>query len=324
MAKSSKSKSKIVVAAPPSPARAAASRALALFELALPVLGGAIVVMLVFSFLKFGASEIWSPFQVGGSKIFKGLAASALAGGIATAVLGRRLDGPLAAMGCALGWALWGWSLHFGAQGGYAKFLPGGLPGGVAASFVFSNAISQSLCVAFGLLIASAVSWFWVRRTQKGGFAADNVSDDDRDGSGLKSFSTAFIYPLSTAIGGVFFLIVFGLLTLPLGEPKVGQLPSGPGVALWCGLLAMAALGVATTFARRIFRAIGSIGDVVVAPISVAFVAMIFLAARADMPLMRPAALLLWHTSGFEMASWAALGAALGYYFARAKTKAPL
>ena len=321
MTKSSKSKSKIVVASPPSRSRAAVSRARNLFELVLPVVGGAIVVMLVFSFFKFGANEIWSPFAVGGSKIFKGLATSALAGGIATAILGRRLDGPLAAMGCALGWALWGWSLHFGAQGRYLNFLPGGLPAGVPASFVFSNAISQSLCVAFSLLIASAVSWFWVRRTQKGGFAADNVGDDDRAGNGLKSFSTAFMYPLSTAIGGVFLLIFFGLLTLPLGEPTVGQLPSGPGVALWCGLLAMTALAVATTFARRIFRAIGSIGDVVVAPLAVGFVAMIFGAALGQMPLMRPAALLLWHTSGFEMASWAALGAALGYYFARAKPR---
>ena len=323
MAKSSKSKSKSkpLPLPPPSPARAAAQRALLRFDLALPVLGGAVVVMLVLSLLKFGAREIWSPFNVGGSNIFRALALSGLAGGITTAIIGKRYDGPLAAMGCAVGWALWGWSLHFGAQGHYLNYLPGGLPTGAPESIVFANAISQSLCVAFGLLVASAVSWFWVRRGQNSMLEPDNVSDDDRDGSGLKSFSTAFVYPLSTAIGGVALLIVFGLLALPLGEPPTRQLPSGPGAALWCGILAMLALGVATTFARRAFRAIGSIGDVVVAPLTLAFVGGLFLAARGQMPLLKPAALLLWHTSAFEMASWAALGAALGYFFARAKTR---
>lgn len=318
MAKPSKSKPTFP---PPSPSRAAAMRALTLFDLALPVLGGAVVVMLILSLLGFGAGEIWAPFSVGGSKIFRAVALSGLAGGITTAILGKRTDGPLAAMGCAVGWALWGWSLHWGAQGRYLNYLPGGLPQGVPEQLVFANAVLQSLCIAFGLLIASAVSWFWVRRGKNSILEADNVSDDDRDSSGLRSFSTALVYPLSTAIGGVFLLIVFGLLVLPLGEPQTRFLPSSPGAALWCGVLAMAALGVATTVARRAFRAIGSLGDVVVAPLTIAFVAGIFLAARGQMSLLRPAALLLWHTSAFEMASWAALGAALGFYFARAKTK---
>ena len=323
MAKSKLSKTKTLP--PPTPSRIAATRALSLFDLALPVLGGAIVAMLVLSLLGFGANEVWKPFAQTGGNVFKGLAASALAAGIATAVLGRRLDGPLAAMGCALGWALWGWSLHFGAQGRYLNFVPGGLPKGVPESLIFKNAVSQSLAVAFALLLASAIGWFWVRRAhaKTGAPPIDTVGDDDREGSGLKSFRTALVYPVSTAIFGVFLLIVFGLLVLPLGEPQTNQLPSGPGAALWCGLLAMAALGVATTFARRIFRAIGSIGDVVVAPLVVAFVAALFVVAPDLRTLLKPAALLVWHTSAFEMASWSALGAALGYYFARAKPAVP-
>ena len=52
------------------------------------------------------------------------------------------------------------------------------------------------------------------------------------------------------------------------------------------------------------------VGDVAVAPLCIALVA-------ALAGLMRPAALLIWQTSAFEIASWAALGASLGYYFAR-------
>ena len=313
MASKSKTKSKSV----PVPAPVAAS----LLDYVLPIVGGAIVTMLVFSFLHFGALEIWQPFQIGGSKIFRGLAMSALAGGIATAVLGRRFSGPMAATACALGWALWGWSLHFGARGLYLKFLPGGVSRADAVGLIFTNAISQSLCVAFGLLIASAVSWFWVRRRKDFDFDADPVSDDDLEGNGLKSFGTAFIYPLATVIGGVFLLMVLSVLALPLGEPPLRGLPSGPLAALWCGLIAAAAMFGATFGARRAFRSVGSVGDVIVAPLVIAFVAGLWIAARADMPILRPAALLIWHTSAFELASWGALGAGLGFYFARSKMK---
>ena len=323
----SKSNSKVKIAKTAVPAPVAAS----ILDYILPILGGAIVTMFVLALLHFGADEIWSPFARSGSNIFKGLAASAMAGGIATAVLGRRFNGPLAATACSLGWALWGLSLHVGAQGKYLDILGGGFPTGAPASLIFANAVSQSLCVAFGLLIASAVGWFWARRRQNalrssGGsqfsmMEEAPITDDDLDGNGLKSFSTAFVYPLSTAIGGVFMLILFGLLALPLGEPQLGQLPSGPLAALWCGLLTMAALAVATFAARRAFRALGSVGDVVVAPLVIAFVAMLFLAASGQMPLLRPAALLIWRTSAFELSSWGALGASLGYYFARASLK---
>ena len=293
--------------------------AASVLDFLLPILGGAIVTMFVLALLKFGAAEVWSPFARSGANIFKGLAASAMAGGIAAAVLGRRFSGPIAATACALGWALWGLSLHWGAQGQYLQILGGGFPAGAPVSLVFANAISQSLSVAFALLIASAVSWFWARRRKDLIEDEAPITDDDRDGNGLKSFSTAFVYPISTAIGGVILLILFGLLALPLGEPPVSQLPSGPGVAALCGLLTMAALCVATFVARRAFRALGSVGDVIVAPLVIAFVAMMFLAAQGQMPLLRPAALLIWHTSAFELSSWGALGASLGYGFARSK-----
>ena len=311
MASNSQSKVKIAKIALPAPV------ASSVLDYLLPILGGAIVTMLVLSLLKFGAAEVWSPFARSGPNIFKALAASALAGGIATAVLGRRFSGPLAATACALGWALWGLSLHFSAQGQYLQILGGGFPEGAPASLLFANAISQSLCVAFALLIASAVSWFWVRR-RKDIIDEAPVTDDDLDGNGLKSFSTALVYPISTGIGGVILLIIFGLLALPLGEPPVDQLPSGPAVAALCGVLTMAALCVATFLARRAFRALGSVGDIVVAPLVIAFVSMIFLSSQGQMPLLRPAALLIWHTSAFELSSWGALGASLGYYFARA------
>lgn len=305
-------KTKLVKSALPAPVAAS------ILDTLLPIVGGAIVTMLVLALLKFGAAEVWSPFARSGSNVFKGLAASGMAGGIATAVLGRRFHGPLAATACALGWALWGLSLHFGAQGQYLEITGGGFPAGVTASLIFSNAVSQSLSVAFALLIASAVSWFWVRR-RKDVVEEAPITDDDLDGSGLKSFSTAFAYPLATAIGGVIMLMIFGLLALPLGEPRLEQLPSGPGVAAWCGVLTMAALFVATYMARRAFRALGSAGDVIVAPLVIAFVAMMFLAAQGQMPILKPAALLIWHTSAFELSSWGALGASLGYYFARSK-----
>ena len=310
----SKSKVKITKAAPVT---------LSWLEYALPLAGGAVAVMLVLSFLRFGALEVWQPFAIGGAKIFKGLAASALAGGITCAVLGRRFSGPMAATACALGWALWGWGLHFGAQGRYLEFLPGGLDGSKAAGLIFSNAISQSLAVAFALLLASAVSWFWVRRRKDSIFDPEPISDDDLAGQGLRSFGTAFVYPLSTAIGGVILLMIAGVLALPLGAPMgaptTGQLPSGPGAALWCGVLTMVALGLATYGARRAFRALGSVGDVVVAPLVIAFVAGLFAAANGQMPILLPAALLIWRTSAFELASWGALGASAGYYFARAQ-----
>lgn len=310
------SKSKVKIARSALPAPVAAS----ILDTLLPIVGGAIVTMLVLALLKFGAAEVWSPFAQSGANVFKGLAASGMAGGIATAVLGRRFHGPLAATACALGWALWGLGLHFGAQGQYLAITGGGFPPGVTASLVFSNAISQSLSVAFALLIASAVSWFWVRR-RKDLIEEAPITDDDLAGNGLKSFSTAFAYPLATAIGGVVMLMIFGLLALPLGEPRLEQLPSGPGAALFCGLLTMAALFVATFVSRRAFRALGSAGDVIVAPLVIAFVAMMFLAASGQMPILKPAALLIWRTSAFELSSWGALGASLGYYFARSKMK---
>ena len=317
MSKKTKSQRRAKAAAPPIPKSVAAS----ILDYLLPVVGGAIVTMFVLSLLKFGAAEVWSPFARSGPNIFKGLAVSAMAGGIATSVLGRRFNGPLAATGCSMGWALWGLSLHWGAQGKYLDILGGGFPTGAPASLLFANAVSQSLSVAFALLIASAVSWFWARRRKDSSAEEAPITDDDLDGNGLKSFSTAFVYPLSTAIGGVALLMVFGLLALPLGEPPPQQLPSGPGAALWCGVLTMAALFAATFVARRAFRALGSSGDVIVAPLVIAFVAMLFLAARGQMPILKPAALLIWHTSAFELASWGALGASLGYYFARATMK---
>lgn len=279
----------------------------------LPILGGAIVTMFVLALLKFGADEVWSPFARSGPNIFKALAVSALAGGIAAAVLGRRFSGPLAATACALGWALWGLSLHWGAQGQYLQILDGGLPREAIGALLFTNAIAQSLSVAFALLLASAVSWFWARR-RKDLIEEAPVTDDDLEGNGLKSFSTAFVYPLSTLIGGVIMLNIFGLLVMPLGDSSIEQLPSGPGVAALCGLLTMAALFVATFVARRTFRALGSVGDIVIAPLVIAVV------ATLD-GLRAPAALLIWHTSAFELASWGALGASLGYYFARASMK---
>ena len=295
--------------------------AASILDTLLPIIGGAIVTMFALSLLKFGAAEVWSPFARGGAQIFRALAVSALAGGIATAVLGRRFAGPLAATACSLGWALWGLALHRGAQGRYLQILGGGFSVGQPESLLFANAVSQSLCVAFALLIASAVSWFWARRRADSMFDEAPVTDDDLEGNGLKSFGTAFVYPLSTAIGGAALLIVFGLLALPLGEPPISQLPSGVGAALWCGLLTMAALLVATFAARRAFRALGSAGDIIVAPLVIALVAMLFLASSGQSALLRPAALLIWHASAFELSSWGALGASLGYYFARATMK---
>ena len=311
----SKSQSKVKIAKSAVPAPVAVS----VLDYLLPVVGGAIVTMLVLALLRFGAAEIWSPFAQSGANIFKGLAASAMAGGIASAVLGRRFHGPLAATSCALGWALWGLGLHFSAQGQYLAITGDGFPAGARESLVFSNAISQSLSVAFALIVASAVSWFWARRRKD--FIKDEapINDDDLDGNGLKSFSTAFVYPLSTVIGGVMMLMITGVLGLPLGDPQLNQLPSGPGVAAACGLLTMLALSVATFLARRAFRALGSSGDVITAPLVIAFVAGMFLAAQFQMPIMNPAALLIWRTSAFELSSWAALGASLGYYFARSK-----
>ena len=309
-------KSKVKLAKSTLPAPLASS----VLDYLLPVLGGASVSMFVLYLLKFGATEVWSPFAQTGPNIFKGLAASAMGGGIATAVLGRRISGPLAATACALGWALWGLSLHFGAQGQYLQILGGGLPKEATGPLLFANAISQSLSVAFALIIASAVSWFWVRR-RKDVVEEAPINDDDLDGNGLKSFSTAFVYPLSTLIGGVFMLMIFGLLALPLGDPRLDQLPSGPGVAGACGVATMLALLVATFGARRAFKALGSSGDVIIAPLVIAFVAAMFLAAQFQMPIMKPAALLIWRTSAFELSSWSALGAGLGYYFARASMK---
>ncbi len=308
----SKSKTKIAKSAAPAPVAAS------VFDYLVPLAGGAIVTMVVLALLKFGAAEVWSPFERTGANVFKGLATSAMAGGIATAVLGRRFHGPLAATACALGWALWGLSLHFSAQGQYLAIVGGGFPAGARERLVFSNAISQSLSVAFALIVASAVSWFWARR-RKDIIEEAPVSDDDLAGNGLKSFSTAFVYPLSTVIGGVFALMILGVLGLPLGDPRLDQLPSGPAVAAVCGFLTMAALFVATFVARRAFRALGSSGDVILAPLVIAFVATMFLAAQFQMPILQPAALLLWRTSAFELSSWAALGAGLGYYFARSK-----
>ena len=304
----SKSKRKATNSAVPAPVAAS------ILDYLLPILGGAIVTMFVLSLFKFGATEVWSPFARSGPSIFKALAVSALAGGIAAAVLGRRFSGPLAATACALGWALWGVSLHFGAQGQYLQILQGGLPPEAVGALIFTNAISQSLSVAFALLLASAVSWFWARRRTDLLRDETPITDDDLDGNGLKSFSTALVYPLSTLFGGVILLNLCGLLALPLGARTLEQLPSGPAVAALCGVLTMAALFVATFLARRAFRALGSIGDVVIAPLCITFVA-------AFAGLMRPAALLIWHTSAFELASWGALGASLGYYFARASLK---
>lgn len=287
-------------------------RAATLLDYLLPILGGAIVTMLALSLFKFGANEVWSPFARSGPSIIKALAVSALAGGIAAAVLARRFSGPIAATACALGWALWGLSLHYGAQGKYLQIVQGGLAPEMVGSLIFSNAVMQSLSVAFALLIASAINWLWARRRTDLIIDEAPVNDDDLDGNGLKSFSTAFVYPLSTLLGGVLALNLFGLLALPLGAKSLQQLPSGPGVAALCGLLTMAALFVATFISRRTFRARGSVGDIVIAPLCIAFVA-------ALAGTMRPAALLIWHTSAFELASWGALGASLGYHFARSK-----
>lgn len=295
--------------APPSPIAAS------VLDYLLPILGGAVVTMLVLWLLKFGAAEVWSPFARTGPNLFKALTISALAGGIAATALARRFSGPLAATACALGWASWGLALHAGAQGKYLAILEGGLPPEAQGFLLFTNAISQSLSIAFALLLASAVSWLWARRT-KLIFDEAPITDDDLAGDGIKSFATAFVYPLATLFGGVIMLNIFGLLIVPLGAPSIEQLPSSPGVAALCGLLTMFALFVATFVSRRAFRALGSAGDIVVAPLVVAFAAVF-----AQTPLLRPAALLIWQTSAFELSSWGALGASLGYYFARASMK---
>ena len=295
-------------------------RAASIFDYLLPILGGAVATMLVLWLLKFGANEVWSPFARSGAGIFKALTISALAGSIAAAVLGRRCSGPIAATACALGWALWGLSLHFGAQGHYLEIVGGGFPDGARASLLFANAVSQSLSVAFALLIAWAASWFWTRR-RTDAIEETLISDDDLEGNGLKSFGTAFFYPLATAIGGAITLLIFGALALPLGEPTLQQLPSGAAVAAGCGVLTMLSLFVATLVVRRALRALSSAGDVIVAPLVIAFVAAMFLASGGQMPILRSAALLIWRTSAFELASWGALGASLGFYFARSKMK---
>lgn len=294
--------------------------AASILDYLLSVFGGAVVTMLVLWLFKFGASEVWSPFARVGARFVGALALSALAGGMASAILNRRLDGPLAATSCAAGWVLWGLSLHWGARGRYLALSGDGFPDGALISILFSNAISQSLCVALALLIALVASWFWTRR-RADDVVQTPISDDDLEGNGLKSFGTAFFFPLATLIGGVIALSIFGALALPLGEPRLEQLPSGPAVAAVCGVLTMCALFVATFVTRRALRALGSVGDVIVAPLVIAFVAMMFLASGGQMSLLRPAALLIWHTSAFELASWSALGASLGFSFARSKMK---
>ena len=289
--------------------------AASILDYLLPIIGGAVVTMLVLWLLQFGATEVWSPFARTGAGIFKALTISALAGGIAAAILGRRCSGPIAATSPALGWALWGLSLHWSARGQYLQIMGGGLPQEATGILLFVNAISQSLSVAFALSIAAAVGWLWARRQNIIHDEAP-VTDDDLEGNGIQSFGTAFVYPLATLFGGVIMLIIFGTLALWLGDPTVEQLPSGPGVAALCGLLTMAALFVATSLARRAFRALGNAGDIVMAPLVIALVAVF-----AQTPLLRPAALLIWHTSAFELASWGALGASLGFYFARSKMK---
>ena len=290
---------------------------------AFSIVVGAMVTMVALAFVHFGVVELWSPFSSftlqgiavagQGGAMYRAIAFSAFAGGLATVATGSRTSGPQAPLACSLGWGIWGLTVHAQSSGTFMKLLPDRTSAPGAGVIFFSNGPPQAITVAFGLLLASGTAWIVARAYSRGKHVQPKPADT---GSNVTVFSNAMSYPMIVAAMGAAFLFLGGVFLLPLGELAPAALPSPLFNAVLCAGLATLAFGGAAFITRRNFNTIGTIGYTVAAPMVVAFITGIFLAARGQFPLLRPAALLVYQGSAFEVASWGAVGSILGYYLA--------
>lgn len=322
-----------------------------LFDGAISLLIGALASVAILVALGFGAREIWSSFTQTGSNIFRGLAISGLAGGLAAAVAyhsvikreasvaspaALRILSPAA---CALGWGLLGLSMHT-SNTKFFDSLPEGARNVFAGTQVFlNNGAWQALSVALGLMLSAIISWMIERRffapqavvasTKRGKVATTSTRDDVSDENSLEArqvlpaFSRNMSLPLLVAIPGFVLLCVLGLIVHFLPQPNANQLPAESGRALLAAVICALSFGVASFGVRRSFGGgarENSLAYVLAAPIVIAFVCAMFLSAQGQIPILRSAVDTVWNSSPFEAASWGAFGSAIGFWLSGRKT----
>lgn len=295
-------------------ARALAEREKATSFVLAMVWGAAFSALALWS-VRWGAQELWAPFEVTGKVTLGCLLVSALVGGAVAGVAGRGAPAPLPAGACALGWALWAMMLHTSASGKFVEFSgKGSLSRGELQNEVVAilarNNIYQPLAVVAGLLVASLAGWVAGRFF----YPAVSRAESTRDVTQRDRLRSNFIsFALISTIAG--FLLLWAMSFLPfrvLPPLYVQNLPAKLAPALLCGMTALAAFAIVSYSAARFYRRRGGILAYLAAPLVVLMVGLVL--QRPDIPPLRSMLTVMMFASPFEIACWGAFGAVAGFW----------
>jgi hypothetical protein len=290
----------------------------------LALLLGAVAAVLALMLQNFGARHLWLPFgqQNVGATFFRNLIISGLGSGVAATLALRGLWQPRLRMvppaACALGWGVFGLLQHATQSGTFFLILPQAAREQASRIF-WTNAPWQSLSVACGLLAAMLAAWFLDARILSRLRASQDkmVPATGEEPSAMhQTFRRSFGSPVMTSIPGFFVLSIAGLALYAMPQLNAAQLPAPLPRALIAALISLLAFAIGAYATRRLFGGVGTASYLMGAPLTVAFISALFVAAGGQMSILLPAASTLWNSSAFEVASWGAFGGALGFWSA--------
>jgi hypothetical protein len=291
----------------------------------LALLLGAVAAVLVLMLLNFGTRNLWSPFSQRdvGATLFRSLIISGLVSGVTATLALRGLWQPHLRMvppaACALGWGVFGLLQHATQSETFFHILPQSAHEQASRIF-WTGAPWQALCVACGLLAAMLAAWFLdtriLTRLRPTPDKSMSATEDESSGTAQQTFRRSLGSPVMTAIPGFFVLSVAGLALYATPQLNAAQLPAPFPRALLAAMVSVLAFAIGAFGARRLFRGGGTASYLMGAPLTVAFISALFVAAGGQMSILLPAASTLWNSSAFEVASWGAFGGALGFWLA--------
>jgi hypothetical protein len=294
----------------------------------LALLLGAVAAVLALMLQNFGARQLWSPFgqqNIGGA-LFRNLIISGLVSGVVSTLSLRGLWQPPLRMvppaACALGWGVFGLLQHATQSGTFFLILPQAAREQASRIF-WTNAPWQSLSVACGLLAAMLAAWFLDARILSRLRASQDkmVPATGEEPSAMhQTFRRSFGSPVMTSIPGFFVLSIAGLALYAMPQLNAAQLPAPLPRALIAALISLLAFAIGAYATRRLFGGVGTASYLMGAPLTVAFISALFVAANGQMSILLPAASTLWNSSAFEVASWGAFGGAAGFWLAEHTT----
>jgi hypothetical protein len=193
-----------------------------------------------------------------------------------------------------------------------------------ASRIFWTGAPWQALCVACGLLAAMLAAWFLDARILTRLRPPQNnivpAIENTPSGTAPQTFRRSLGSPLMTAIPGFVVLSIAGLALYLMPQLNAAQLPAPLPRALLAALISVLAFGIGAYAARRFFGGGGTASYLMGAPLTVAFISALFVAANGQMSILLPAASTLWNSSAFEVASWGAFGGAAGFWLAEHTT----